>query len=90
MNRPELVKAISEDSGISQKDTNAVINSFVKTVGDALASGDNVKISGFGTFKRNHYKEHIGRNPKTGKAVNVPDKYVPAFKAGLLLKEAVK
>ena len=56
----------------------------------ALAMGDRIEVRGFGSFSLHYRPPRVGRNPKTGSTVHVPDKYVPHFKPGKELRERVK
>ena len=89
MNKAELVNAIANETGLSKKDTEATINSFVNVVTNALENKDKVQLIGFGTFETRERAEKIGRNPQTGSELKIPAATVPAFKAGKALKEKV-
>jgi DNA-binding protein HU-beta len=91
MNKAQLIKAISENSGLSQKDTALFINSFVEVVTDTVASGEKVKIVDFGTFSSKRRAPKLGVNPKKPKEkINIPSKVVPVFSAGKQFKNKVK
>ncbi|OPA73185.1 integration host factor subunit alpha [Paenibacillus selenitireducens] len=90
MNKTDLVNNISEKSGLTKKDVEAVLNNFLGEITDALAGGDKVQLIGFGTFETRKRAGRTGRNPQTGKTIEIPESNVPAFKAGNKLKEAVK
>ena len=90
MNKSELVKAISEKSGSTIKDSEKFVDSFVETVTEAMQKGDDVTLVGFGTFSVAESAERIGRNFKTGKNVTIPASKHVKFKAGKTLKEAVR
>lgn len=90
MNKTQLINNISEKSGLSKKDVEAVLNGFLGEVTEALAAGEKVQLIGFGTFETRKRAGRIGRNPQTGKEIQIPESIVPAFKAGNKLKEAVK
>ncbi len=89
MNKKELVSAVAEASGVSKKDTEAVISAFTEVVGDAMKSGDKVQLVGFGTFETTQRAARIGRNPATGESMQIEASNVPKFKAGSALKEKV-
>lgn len=89
MNKAELINAIADETGLSKKDTEATINSFVNVVTNALENKDKVQLIGFGTFETRERSEKIGRNPQTGSELKIPAATVPAFKAGKALKEKV-
>ena len=89
MNKAELVKAMSDETNLTQKDVEKVLNSFVNVVSDALANKDKVQLVGFGTFETRERAERTGRNPQTGEAVKIAARTVPGFKAGNKLKDAL-
>ena len=89
MTKAELIAAISEETGLSKKDTGKVVNGCFEKITDALSQNDKVQIVGFGTFEARTRKERKGRNPSTGKEITIPASVVPSFKAGKSLKEAV-
>ncbi|MFC7372346.1 HU family DNA-binding protein [Fictibacillus iocasae] len=90
MNKNELVTNISEKSGLTKKDVEAVVNGMIDEITSALKEGDKVQFVGFGTFETRERASRTGRNPQTGKEITIPASTVPAFKAGNKLKEAVK
>ena len=89
MNKAELINAIADKTGLSKKDTEATINSFINVVTNALENKDKVQLIGFGTFETRERAEKIGRNPQTGAELKIAAATVPAFKAGKALKEKV-
>lgn len=90
MNKPELIKSISEKSGLSKKDSEIALDAFINVVSDALVNGDTVKIVGFGNFTVKDRAERNGRNPSTGEEITIPAKKLPIFKFSKNLKDAVK
>lgn len=90
MNKSELIKAISERSGTTLKDTERFLNAFIEAVSKAMNKGDDVALVGFGTFSVVSRGERMGRNFKTGKKIPIPASKSVKFKAGKTLKEAVK
>lgn len=90
MNKAELVKAAAEKANLSQKDTEAALKALTEAVTEALAKGDKVQLTGFGTFEVRERAEREARNPRTGETLKVEAAKVPAFKAGAGLKNAVK
>ena len=89
MNKSELIAKIAE-AGLSKKDAGVALDAAIAAIGDALAGGDTVQLIGFGTFSVKQRAAREGKNPRTGEAVKIPAKKMPAFKAGKALKEAVK
>ena len=87
MNKAELVNAIANETGLSKKDTEATINSFVNVVSNALVNKDKVQLIGFGTFETRERAARTGKNPQTGEALNIPASTTVALKIGKSLKE---
>ena len=90
MTKAELVHTVAAETGLTLKDTNAVLDALEQTITDKLAKGEKVQLIGFGSFEARHRAERKGRNPQTGEEITIPAGTVPAFRAGKALKEAVK
>lgn len=90
MNKAELVKALAEKCEMSQAEGGLVVNAFVEVITEALKNGEEVALTGFGTFKVAQRSERKSRNPQTGEEMIVPATKVPTFKAGKALKDSVK
>lgn len=71
------------------KDADYAVKMILDAMTDSLAKGDRIEIRGFGSFALNYRPPRVGRNPKSGEKVSVPEKYVPHFKAGKELRERV-
>ena len=82
MNKSELVKAISEKTEASKKDTEASLNAFIEVVTDELKKGEKIQLVGFGTFETRKRAERKGKNPQTGEELVIPACIAPAFKPG--------
>ena len=89
MNKAELVAAIAEKAGVSQKDTASVIKAFTETVTSELKKGEKVQLVGFGTFEVSKRAARSGRNPQTGASMEIKASKAPKFKAGKALKDAI-
>lgn len=89
MNKGELIKAIAEDSEVSKKDAENVLNSFIKLVEKELVEGGKVQLIGFGTFEVIERAARTGRNPSTGEAIDIKASKIPKFKPGTALKDKV-
>jgi len=90
VNKAELVTSMAEKTGLTKKDAEAALNSFMKSVEEALVEGDKVQLVGFGTFDVRERKERKGRNPRNPEQViDIPASKAPVFKAGKALKELV-
>ena len=71
------------------KDADLAVKMILDAMSEALAKGDRIEIRGFGSFSLNYRPPRVGRNPKSGDKVSVPEKWVPHFKAGKELRERV-
>jgi len=89
MNKVEMVDAIAKDTGLTKKDAEAALKSFVDTVTKELTKGHSVQLIGFGSFDVGKRAARTGRNPKTGEAIKIAASKAPKFKAGKALKDAV-
>ena len=89
LTRMDLSEAVFHEVGLSRNESSELVEAVLQHMSDALASGETVKISSFGTFSVRDKTARVGRNPKTGEKVQVPKKYVPHFKAGKELRERV-
>ena len=85
----ELYTANNDSTVLNAKDVEQSIKILVDTMTRALAKGQRIELRGFGSFDLNHRPARVGRNPKTGEKVSVPEKYVPHFKPGKELRERV-
>ncbi len=95
MTKSELMVRLAEvfaaqnSTQLVAKDVEHSVKVLVDTMTRALAKGQRIEIRGFGSFDLNHRPARLGRNPKTGEKVQVPEKYVPHFKPGKELRERV-
>ena len=89
MKKTDLIEVISKQSKISRVDAKHLIEIILDEISSAITSGKGVEVRGFGAFYKRHRKGRIGINPKTGEKTEVSEKFVPFFKPGKLLKEAV-
>lgn len=89
MNKQELITQIAMETGVSQKDVQKVVEGFCNTISAALGRQDKVRLVGFGSFSVRKRKAHSGRNPRTGKPIDIPATKIPVFKAGTELKEKI-
>ena len=90
MNKKELVELIAGRSDLSKANAEKALNAFLDIVKQRLADRDPVQIVGFGTFEAVKREAREARNPQTGETIHVPESYVPKFKPGKALKDAVK
>ncbi len=89
MNKGELVDAIATKAAMTKKDTDVALSAALDAIIEAVSSGDKVTLVGFGTFEPRERQAREGRNPATGKPLQIPATTVPAFAAGKVFKEAV-
>ena len=90
MNKSELIKALADETNIPFDDASMVVNTFFDAMKQSLLAGERIEIRGFGSFALNYRPPRVGRNPKSGEKVQVPEKYVPHFKAGKEMRERVE
>ena len=90
MTKAELIASIGKEAKISKASAEKAINAFTNKVMKALKKGDKLTLTGFGTFSVAKRRARTGRNPQTGKEIKIPATRVAKFKAGNLLKSAVK
>ncbi|MBQ1415866.1 MAG: HU family DNA-binding protein [Selenomonas sp.] len=89
MNKTELVANVAEKAGLTKKDAEKALTAVLESVQQALIEGDRVQLIGFGTFEVKARAARMGRNPQTGKDMEIPASKAPVFKAGKALKDAV-
>ena len=90
MNKTELISAMAEKSGLSKKDADAALTSFLNVVKETLGKGESIQLIGFGTFEVSERAAREGRNPQTGETMTIAASKVPKFKAGKALKDVLK
>jgi len=91
MTKSELIARLAErfSEQLATKDAELSVKTILDEMADSLARGQRIEIRGFGSFGLNYRPARTGRNPKSGEKVEVPEKYVPHFKAGKELRERV-
>ena len=89
MNKTELILKVAEETGFSRKNVEIGLNAAISQIIAALAAEEKVQIVGFGAFETKTRAARMGRNPRTGKDIPIPETKVPTFKAGKILKDAV-
>ena len=89
MNKTELINNVAEKAAISKNAAKTAIEAFTDTIMCTLQKNEKVVIVGFGTFSTTIRKARIGRNPKTGGRIEIPQKTIAKFKPGKEFKEAV-
>ena len=89
MNKSEFIDAIAAESGMTKADYGKALDAFTKVATKTLKKGDKITLVGFGTFSISKRAARKGRNPQTGKAIQIKAKKVAKFKAGADLATAV-
>ncbi|MDN0076456.1 integration host factor subunit beta [Crenobacter sp. SG2303] len=94
MTKSELIARLAErfgerNSQLVFKDAELAVKTILDAMASSLSQGQRIEIRGFGSFDLNYRPPRVGRNPKSGSSVSVPEKYVPHFKAGKELRERV-
>lgn len=89
MNKTELIAAVAQNSGVARKDAERIVNAAIDAMTAALAQGDKVQLSGFGSFEVKTREARVGRNPHTKQSIEIPATKVPAFKASKALRDIV-
>ncbi len=90
MTRSELIQSLKVSfTNLTLEDVNISVKVILDEISNKLANGAKVEIRGFGTFRVNYKPARIARNPRTGERVEVPEKHVPNFKAGHILRNKV-
>lgn len=89
MNKSDLIDSIAASAGLSKADAGRALDAFTDNIAGALQQGQSVSLVGFGTFSVKHRAARMGRNPRTGDAIQIKASNNPSFKAGKALKDAV-
>ena len=89
MTKQEIVDAVSEATGLTKVETETVMNGIMTTITESLARNERVELRGFGTFGTKHRMPKTARNPGTGEAIFLPERYVPTFKPAKHLRGRV-
>ena len=90
MTRSDLVEALATRfSQLTHRDAEFAVKAILDAMGEALVKGHRIEIRGFGSFSVNRRSPRIGRNPRSGESVMIPEKRVPHFKPGKALREEV-
>lgn len=79
MNKSDLIKELARSTGRKQKDCKELVEAFFELLQKTLLSQEDVLLQGFGTFKLKYKQARSAKNPSTGEAIEVPEKYVPVF-----------
>ncbi len=90
MTRSDLIEELAARfRQLTQRDAEFAVKAILDAMNEALVRGHRIEIRGFGSFSVNHRSPRLGRNPRSGESVAIPEKHVPHFKPGKALREAV-
>jgi integration host factor subunit beta len=89
MTKAELVDEVAKVTELSRKDAEVIVETLFESIIKALKAGDKLEVRGFGSFRIRERRARLGRNPKTGDKVSVPEKKVPYFKPSKELKDLI-
>ena len=90
MTKNDIVTKVSNDTNLTQIDVKKIVQRTLDAVVESLERGETVELRNFGVFKVKTRRGRVGRNPRTGQEVQVPEKKVVVFKPGLILKHQVR
>lgn len=90
MKKTQLVDAVAQATGMQKKEAVAAVEAVLDVIVKTMSRGEDVVLTGFGTFKVYKRAERMGRNPATGEQIKIKAMVKPKFRPGKLLKEAVK
>ncbi len=89
MTKKDIVIKIAEETEFKQIDVKKIVQRTLDSIVEALAKGETVELRNFGIFKVKSRKSRVGRNPKTGVTVPIPEKRIVSFKPGMVMKKRV-
>ena len=89
MTKQEIVDQVSDATGLTKVETETIMNGIMSTIIQSLADNKKVELRGFGTFGVKHRMPKKARNPGTGEAIYLPERYVPTFKPSKLMRSRV-
>jgi len=90
MTKSDLIEILSEKQPLlNYRDVELAVKQILEQMSESLSTGDRIEIRGFGSFTLHHRPPRVGRNPKSGKSVDLDEKYVPHFKPGKELRDRV-
>ncbi|MSP79626.1 MAG: HU family DNA-binding protein [Rhodospirillales bacterium] len=89
MNKEDLIEALTNAAGMTKAGAGRVVDSVIDTIIKSLSKGEEVRLPGFGAFVVTKRAASMGRNPRTGAAIQIPASKNPKFRAAKALKDAV-
>jgi len=90
MTKTDLIKKMAKNLEMTKAQAGRAVDAILNEMKDSLAKGEDVQLTGFGSFTTAQRAERTGRNPQTGQPIKIPAKTVPKFRPGKGLKEALK
>lgn len=90
MDKPQVVQKVAERTGLTRAQASKAVDAMLETISESLASGEQVRFIGFGSFQVRSRASREGRNPRTGAKLTIPSQKVPAFSAGAKLNQAIR
>jgi len=90
LTKKDIVMKVSNETNLTQIDVKKIVQKTLDVISESLQRGETVELRNFGVFKVKNRRGRLGRNPRTGEEVNVPEKKFVVFKPGLILKIKVK
>lgn len=88
--KSDLISRVAQETGVTNRQTEKVVNTFIESVTKSLSKGEDVRITGFGTFKVAERAARKGRHPRTGQEMHIPASKRPTFTPGSRLVEAAR
>lgn len=89
VNKNEMITSVAESASMTKSDASKAVDAVFDAISSALQGGDEVRLTGFGTFAVTQRKATTGRNPRTGETIQIPASKQPKFRPGKSLREAV-
>ena len=86
MTKADLIDAVCEENGFSKRESAKIVEDVLDIIKETLENGENVKLSGFGSFNIQHKRARVGRNPQTGKPMTISARRILSFKASKVLQ----
>lgn len=90
MTKKDIVTKVSTETNLTQQDVKKIVQRTLDAIMESLERGETVELRNFGVFKVKSRRGRLGRNPRTGEEVPVPEKRVVVFKPGLIMKQKIK
>lgn len=90
MNKENFISAVADKTLMTKKDAKIAVEAVLEVIKETLSNDEAIQFTGFGTFETKVRSARTGRNPQTGEEIQIPATKVPTFKAGKILKDAVK